>query len=89
MNHILHNISLIILCLGILLMTIYVTKSYNNQNYTKQDIVQQNNPREEPITDDVYTQRPATIYKDMFLQNSSWLNKYQNIDNVASQNLYL
>jgi len=84
MNHILHNISLIILCLGIILMTIYVTKSYN-MSYKESYV----DKRDDTINEDVYTQRPATIYKDMFLQNSSWLNKYQNIDNIAPQNLYL
>lgn len=87
MNHILHNISLIILCLGIILMTIYITKSYNKN--TQCNISNTNyNPRDEPINEDVYTQRPSTIYKDMFNQNSSWLNKYQNIDNIG-QDLYL
>jgi len=38
---------------------------------------------------DAYTQRPATIFKDMFLQNSAWLAKYQSIDNSAQPNLYI
>lgn len=86
MNHVLHNISLIILCLGIILMTIYVTKSYT----TKNDVATLSHlQRDEPMNPDAYTQRPATIFKDMFLENSSWLNKYQNIDNISQQNLYI
>jgi hypothetical protein len=69
-------------------MTIYITKSYNKN--TQYNISNTNyDPRNEPINEDVYTQRPATIYKDMFNQNSSWLNKYQNIDNIGPQDLYL
>lgn len=86
MNHILYNISLIILCLGIILMTIYVTKSYNTNTYISSETDPQT---KEAMNQDAYTQRPATIFKDMFLQNSSWLNKYQSIDNSAQPNLYI
>lgn len=85
MNHILHNISLIILCLGIIMMTIYVTKSYN-KTYIPHVIDPQIN---DAMNQDAYTQRPATIFKDMFLQNSAWLAKYQSIDNSAQPNLYI
>jgi len=86
MNHILHNISLIILCLGIILMTIYITKSYTTKNEV---LTLSHSQRDELMNPDAYTQRPATIFKDMFLENSSWLNKYQNIDNISQQNLYI
>ena len=86
MNHILYNISLIILSLGIILMTIYVTKSYNINTYISPEIDPQT---KETMNQDAYTQRPGTIFKDMFLQNSSWLNKYQSIDNSAQPNLYI
>jgi len=86
MNHILHNISLIILCLGIIMMTIYVTKSYNNKTYIPRIMDPQTN---DAMNHDAYTQRPATIFKDMFLQNSAWLAKYQSIDNSAQPNLYI
>jgi hypothetical protein len=86
MNHILHNISLIILCLGIILMTIYITKSYS----TKNESFKISDPQtDEPMNPDAYVQRPATIFKDMFIGNSSWLNKYQSIDNASQQNLYI
>jgi len=86
MNNILHNISLIILCVGIIMMTIYITKSYSYKNIP----MQQNNPQNNDIMNtDVYTQKPATIFKDMFLENSSWLSKYQSIDNSAQPNLYI
>lgn len=86
MNHILHNISLIILCLGIILMTIYITKSYSTKNKSFKISDPQTN---DPMNPDAYVQRPATIFKDMFIGNSSWLNKYQSIDNASQQNLYI
>jgi hypothetical protein len=86
MNNILHNISVIILCVGIIMMTIYITKSNSYKNIP----IQQNDPQtDEPMNPDVYTQKPATIFKDMFLENSSWLSKYKSIDNSAQPNLYI
>jgi hypothetical protein len=90
MNHILHNIALIILCLGIILMTIYITKSNNVKNYNslirKYDRDYDDNKDQEQ---DIYVQKPGTIFKDMFVENSSWLNKYQSLDNSSQQNLYI
>jgi hypothetical protein len=67
-------------------MTIYITKSYTTKNEV---LTLSHSQRDEPMNPDAYTQRPATIFKDMFLENSSWLNKYQNIDNISQQNLYI
>ena len=77
MNHLLYNISLIMLLVGILMLTYYLTKVYNNDNQLKitNDIYKQ-----ESSLDDVYDMRPSQIYKVMFNEPSIWQG-YETIDN--------
>lgn len=69
MNHILYNISIIMLLVGIILITSYITKVYNKPLST----CNVNNYQDENITvDEVYKLRPSKIYKTMFNEPSIW-----------------
>jgi len=71
MNHILYNIAVIMLLIGTILLTSYITKAYNkpnNQNTT----CNLNNNDKEPTVDEVYKMRPSNIYKVMFNEPSIW-----------------
>ena len=89
MNHILHNISLIILSFGIILMVIYVTKSQSikhpsSRGFTEK--VEDNETMNE--IDAAYAERASKKFKGMFDDNSAWLSKYQAIDNVQQGKLF-
>ena len=66
MNHIIHNISIILIFFGIILLTINLTKSYNNCPIIineKQQINQNN----------IYQERPSKMYDKMFSQPELWM----------------
>jgi hypothetical protein len=81
MNHILHNISLVILATGIILMTIYITKASNNgyMSYEKSLINLQSGLRRRETPDNIYDYRVSKAYKKMFSQPSVWAG-YQDFD---------
>ena len=90
MNHILHNIALIIVFFGIILMTIYVTKSKYNKprgkSHVKYSVDDNDNMSD---VDAAYNERVSKKFKSMFDENSPWLNKYSAIDNVQkAKNFY-
>ncbi len=65
MNHLLYNFSVIMLLVGIIILTSYITKVYNkNIN---------NSCNNNKINDDyVYDQRPSNIYNVMFNEPDIW-----------------
>ena len=66
MNHIIHNISIILIFFGINLLTINLTKSYNKCPIIineKQQINQNN----------IYQERPSKMYDKMFSQPELWM----------------
>ena len=66
MNHIIHNISIILIFFGIILLTINLTKSYNKCPIIineKQQINQNN----------IYQNRPSKMYDKMFSQPELWM----------------
>lgn len=86
MNHILYNISILILGFGIILMTVYITKATNKQfkneqhKQTRTDIIE---------TGDIYDSRPSKTYAKMFSQPSLWLD-YQAFDpNDKTDKIYI
>ena len=87
MNHILYNISLLMILGGIILITIYITKSqYTKPNKSShRDRVNTNDSMSE--IDLAYSERVSKKFNSMFSDNSSWLNKYQAIDNVKQGKL--
>lgn len=74
MNHLLYNFSIIMILLGIIMLTSYITKAYNKNNNNcnlKQD-------EEQYDIKKVYDQRPSNIYNVMFNEPSIW-NGYETI----------
>lgn len=81
MNHLLHNISLILIFFGIILITIYVTKSNyikSPRQKTMPNTINDNNKMND--VDKAYAERVSKKFNSMFSDNSTWLNKYQEID---------
>ena len=73
MNHILHNIALIILCFGIILMTIYITRATSNNYMTQEQqlLYKQNGLRlKDPVDTNIYVMRPSNIFNTMFKEGS-------------------
>lgn len=93
MNHILHNISILMLSLGIILMTMYITKISNPTflTYEQKLLAQQKELKQRQTygPDNVYDYRVSKEYKKMFNESESWLG-YQTFDeNESSQKLYI
>jgi hypothetical protein len=82
MNNILHNISVLLLGAGIILLTIYITKSYNIQKNTINE--------DQVFIRDIYKERPSRIFRNMFDDPSLYIQKYADIDfNTNQEKLYL
>jgi len=81
MNNIIHNISVILILFGIILLTYNLTKSYS-----KCTIIKQNE-----MTDGkqiLNQERPAEIYQSMFRQNDVWMGYADfNVRNQSNTNL--
>ncbi len=87
MNSILYNISLILLGVGIILTTVYITRTFtiNNLlteqqklNYEDQDGLRRKNP-----IDVIYDYKVSKAYKKMFLEPSIWMG-YSDFDQSDS-----
>ncbi len=80
MNHIVYNISLIIIFAGIIMMTVYITKAsgFNYMTGEEKLLMKQNLRRKEPVQD-IYEYRVSKAYEKMFSQPSIWLG-YQDFD---------
>lgn len=79
MNHLLYNIALIMLLVGILMLTYYLTKAYNTNSQIK---ITNDEYNQEQTLDDVYDMRPSQIYKVMFNEPSIW----QGYETIQSKN---
>jgi len=76
MNHLLYNIAVLMLFSGIIILTYYLSKAYNQPvNYPK-PIKQQ---EKEPSLDEVYDMKPTEIYKKMFI-NPSVFQGYEEVN---------
>lgn len=65
MNHIIHNISVIFIFFGIILLTVNLTKSYN-----KCPVIESNKViAAKPVSKD----RPSKVYNKMFNQPDVWM----------------
>lgn len=69
MNHIIHNISIILIFFGIIFLTYNLTLSYNKCP-RQQPIIQQNNNTQ---FEDVFTHRPSKVFNVMFRQPDVWM----------------
>ena len=79
MNHLLYNISIIMLLIGILMLTYYLTKAYNNNNQITDNDINDNDNIITPL-DDMYNMRPSKTFKVMFNEPSIWQG-YETNDN--------
>jgi hypothetical protein len=81
MNHILYNISLVILVIGIILMTVYITKASNNSylTYDKQILNKQAGLKKTRSDNSIYDYKVNKEYQKMFSQPSIWMG-YQDFD---------
>ena len=70
MNHLLYNISIVMLLLGIILITSYLTKAYDKPN--NNNTCNQNKENDNPTIDQVYAMKPSQIYDSMFQKPSLW-----------------
>jgi cytochrome b561 len=70
MNHLLYNIAIVMLLLGIILMTSYLTKAYDmpSQNIPKTKSPDQSNN----TIEEAYNSRPSQIFDAMFSKPSLW-----------------
>jgi len=90
MNHILYNISLLILVVGIILMTVYITKASNNGFKTsdKQILDKRLKLTDKPYQS-IYDYKVNKEYQKMFSQPSIWMG-YQDYDpKEKSQKIYV
>ncbi len=90
MNHILHNISLIILFAGIIMMTVYITKA-SGLNYmtNEQKLLMKQNLNKNEQVKNIYDYRVSKDYEKMFSQPSIWLG-YQDFDpEFQTEKLYV
>jgi hypothetical protein len=90
MNHILHNVSLIILFVGIIMMTIYITKATSNNYMTTERKLQmrQQLRRKQPVRE-IYDYKISKEYEKMFSQPSIW-SGYQDFDpEYKTEKLYI
>lgn len=80
MNHILHNISLIILGFGLILLVVYITKASSNGFQTTDVINMQNNMLRQRHNDiNIFDYKVSKEYKKMFSEPSIWQG-YQSFD---------
>ena len=81
MNHIIHNISVILIFFGIIFLTYNLTKSYNKcpkQKCDKRDNLEIVKPSD----------RPSKVYRDMFKRPDVWMG-YADFDTKTYQNKLL
>ena len=69
MNPLLYNIAIMMLLMGIVLMTSYLTKAYDTPNYNKPPIEQ---PKQANTIEEAYNARPSQIFDAMFSKPSLW-----------------
>ena len=94
MNHILHNISLIILGLGIILLTVYVTKATSNGFKTTDVILMEQQELEKrrrgfKPDESIYNNRPSKVYKKMFSDPSNWFGYADFDENDIKEKMYV
>lgn len=94
MNHILYNFSLIILFLGIILLTVYITKASSNGFKTTDIILMENQEIERKrrgmnYNETIYDSRPSKIFDKMFLRPSVWTGYDDFDENEIKDKIYV
>jgi len=89
MNHVIHNIAVIILSVGIVMMIVYITKASSNNFLTTEQILMLQKKEPENIEESIYDYRVSKEYKKMFSEPSV-LFGYQTLDeNAVPEKLYV
>lgn len=69
MNHLLYNIAVIMLFSGLIILTYYLSKAYNQPTSCPKPIDRE----EKQVTiDEAYNMRPTQIFDQMFTKPSIW-----------------
>ena len=94
MNHMLHNISLIILGFGIILLTVYITKATSNGFKTSDVILMEQQELERrrrgfKPEESIYDNKPSKVYKKMFSDPSNWLGYADFDENDVKEKIYV
>lgn len=79
MNHLLYNISVLMIFTGLISLTYYLAKAYNKNECLKQEPVEK-----EPSINETYTMRPTEIFDSMFTKPSIWQG-YESIPVIKSR----
>jgi len=76
MNHLLYNISVLMLFSGLIMLTYYLSKAYNQPTNCPKQIKQ---VEQEQSLDEIYNMKPTEIFKTMFI-NPSIIQSYQEVN---------
>ena len=68
MNHLLYNISVLMLFSGLIILTYYLSKAYNQPNTCPRPMIQER----EPTIEETYDMRPTQIFDAMFTKPDIW-----------------
>ena len=79
MNHLLYNISVLMIFVGLISLTYYLAKANNKQECPKQEVIEK-----EPSIDETYTMRPTQIFDSMFTKPSIWQG-YESVPVIKSR----
>jgi hypothetical protein len=69
MNHLLYNISVLMIFIGLISLTYYLAKAYNKKECP---LPEPQNTEKEPTIDDAYNMRPTKIFDSMFTKPGVW-----------------
>jgi len=85
MNHVIHNISIIFIFFGIILLTYNLTKSYNKSNNSKFiEKEYKDDNQEYQDNNQEYQDKPSVIYNKMFTSPDVWMG-YADLDTKDNQ----
>lgn len=79
MNHLLYNISVLMLLIGLMMITWYSAKVSNKSECPKQQIINEPSQIEKSIT-----MRPTQVFTKMFMQPDVWQG-YESIPVIKSR----
>ena len=79
MNHLLYNISVLMIFSGLISLTYYLAKAYNKNECPKQEII-----NKQPTIDETYSMRPTQIFDSMFTKPSIWQG-YESLPVIKSR----
>jgi len=80
MNHLLYNISVLMIFVGLISLTYYLAKAYNKTECPKQEIM-----KKEKNIDEIYDMKPTEIFNSMFVKPDIWQG-YESVSVKKSNN---